>query len=135
MATITRSASASLDAATGMFACQRSGNLTAGEALDLVSACRIHTDGLVYMADGSAADAEARFIGMTARAVSSGEPVTLYGIGARFRYATGMTPGARLFLSATDGRLDDAATTGGTLCIAIALNATDIEIVAYQLTA
>jgi hypothetical protein len=135
MATITRSTSASLDSAGGMFVIQRSGNIYAGEALDLVSACRIHTDGLIYMADGSAADAEARFIGMTPKSYLSGEAVTLYGIGARFRYATGMTPGARLFLSATDGRLDDAATTGGTLCIAIALNATDIEIVGYQLTA
>lgn len=134
MATVTRSTSASMDASTGMFAAQITG-LIAGEALDLVSACRIHSDGKVYMADGSAADAEARFIGMTARAVSADEPVTLFGIGARFRYGSSLTPDARLFLSATDGRLDDAATTGGTLCIALVINTTDIVIVGYQLSA
>lgn len=127
MTLVTRSATASIDASTAMFAPQLTG-LVAGEALDLCSACFIHTDGKVYMANATAANAEAVIAGFTARAVSSGEPVTLLGEGTRLKYGSGLTPGAILYLAATDGKLDTAATTGDAVGVARAVTATDIVI-------
>jgi len=128
MALVTRSAQASVDTSTTMFAVQITG-LLAGEDLDVCAACFIHTDGLVYHADGGAADAEARVRGFTPRACKAGQAITLFGTGTRMRYGSGLTPGADLFLAATDGRLDTAATTGGTTRIAYAINTTDIMVV------
>jgi hypothetical protein len=97
-----------------------------------VSACYIKTsDGKVYMCDGVANNEAAEFIGFTPRAVASGEPVTLYGAGTRFKYSSGMSPGAILYLRDADayydaGNLDTSATTGDTLGTAVAISATDI---------
>jgi hypothetical protein len=132
MALLDRNTDASPDTSTAMFAPQISGELFAGEDLDIAAACRIHTDGKVYMSDGSAADAEAKVDGFTPDAYKSGQPVTLYGPGTRFGYGTDLTPGANYYLAATDGRLDTAATTGGTVVIARAVNTTDIVIMAKQ---
>lgn len=131
MADVTKSASASMDASTGMFAPQVTGNLYAGEALAVAAPCYIKaSDGKVYMSNGTAADAAAGFDGFTARACSAGEAVTLFGVGARFRYGTGLTPGASLYMSATAGGgvLSDAATTGGTTPVARAISSTDIRV-------
>lgn len=130
MALLTRVAQASMDASNGMFVPQICGSLIAGEALDAVSACCIRSDGLVYMSNGTALDANARFDGFTAQAVAIGESVTLFGIGSRFRYGTGLTPGAAYFVAATAGRLDTAATVGGVSAIARAINTTDIRVIA-----
>jgi hypothetical protein len=43
------------------------------------------------------------------------------------RYGSGLTPGARYFISATAGAIDDAATTGGTVAIGFAVSATRIK--------
>jgi hypothetical protein len=43
--------------------------------------------------------------------------------------AAGLTPGARYYVSATAGALDDAATTGGTVAVAIAIDTTDIMVI------
>lgn len=128
MALVTRSAQASGDTTHLMRVPQVSGDLYAGEALDAVAACRIASDGLVYMSNGTANDANARFNGFTPVAVAIGEVVTLYRIGARFRYGTGLTPGNQFFVAATAGRLDTAATTGGLVAIAEAITATDIQV-------
>jgi hypothetical protein len=130
MALVTRSASASPDTGSLMRAPQIAGDLYAGEALDPAAPCRIHTDGLVYMTNGTANNANANCDGFTARAVAVGQPVTLYGVGARFQYGSGLTPGARYYAAATAGRLDTAATTGGLEPIAVAVNATDIIVLA-----
>lgn len=128
MATLTRASSASLDASTGMFAAQISG-LIAGEAIDPVAPCYIKAaDGKVYMSNGTAANAAAKVDGFSALAAAAGEPVTLFGPGTRFRYGTGLTIATALFASATAGRLDDAATTGGTVAIAKVITATDIVV-------
>jgi hypothetical protein len=74
-------------------------------------------------------DEPATFFGFTPRAVALGEPVTLYGIGARFRYGTGLTIGAKSS-SRDGGRLDTAATTGGLVAIARVITATDIQVIA-----
>ena len=127
MALVTRSAEASVDASTGMMAPQITG-LLAGAALDVAAPCYIHTDGTVLMANGTGANAAARVVGFTPRAVAAGQPVTLFGLGARFRYGTGLTPGALLFLGATAGRLDDGATTGDAVGIATVITSTDIRV-------
>lgn len=128
MALVTRSASASPDAGSLIRnAEQLAGDLYAGEALDIAAPCYIKAaDGLVYMSNGTANTAPAGIDGYTARAIAAGQPVTLYGGGARFGYGTGLTPGARYFLGATAGRLDTAATVGGLVATARAVSATDI---------
>jgi hypothetical protein len=130
MAVQTKDAAASMDASTGMFAPQITGNIYAGEALAVAAPCYIKaSDGKVYMSNGTAANEAATFFGFVARACAIGEPVTLFGLGARFRYATGMTIGTKLFVAATAGALDTAATTGGTVAIARAITATDIVVI------
>ena len=133
MALVTVASDASMDTGTAQFAPQLSGDLYAGEALLVAAPCHIESDGKVYMSNATAANADAVTLGFTPRATASGEPVTLFGIGTRFRYASGMTPGDTLYLGATDGRLDDAATTGDAEGIAIAVSATDIVIVRNNL--
>lgn len=127
MALITRDATASMDAIQGQKATNISG-LYAGEALDAAAPCHIQSDGMVYMSNATSDNADAYVDGWTARAVNSGEPVTLFGPGSRFRYAAAgtFTGGATLFLGATDGRLDGSATTGDADGVAFACSDTDI---------
>jgi hypothetical protein len=129
MALVTRDSAASMDASTGMIAPQITGCI-AGENLDVVSPCYIKgSDGLVYMSNGTAANEAAKFDGFNARAARAGQAVTLFGLGARFHYAaSGLTPGATLYIGATAGRLDTAATTGDAVGVARAINATDIRV-------
>jgi hypothetical protein len=100
----------------------------AGEDLAIAAPCYIKSDGLVYESDGTSADAAAAVHGFTARAVTEGQPVTLFGNGTRFRYGSSLTPGAILYLGATAGRLDTAATTGDDVGIALVVTATDIVV-------
>lgn len=129
MALITKASDLSLDAASAMYAPQRSG-LEAGEALDAAAPCYIKTsDGKVYMSNGTNADAAAQFDGFTARAYSSGDTnVTLFGLGTKFRYATGLTPGSKYYIGATAGRLDTSATTGDAVGVAKSITATVIRV-------
>lgn len=130
MALVTRAADASIDASTAMLAPQIP-DLIAGEALDVSAPCYIKgSDGKVYMSNGTAANEAAGFDGFTPRAVGVGQAVTLFGVGTRFRYAaSGLTPGAKLYIGATAGRLDTAATTGDAVGVAKAISATDIRII------
>lgn len=102
--------------------------LIAGQALLAFAPCHIESDGLVYMSNATAANADAQVHGFTVRAVASGQPVTLHGWGLRCSYAAAgtFTPGAKLYLGATDGRLDTAATTGDANGIAFCVTDTDI---------
>lgn len=127
MALVTRSSDASMDVSTGQFAPQITG-LYAGEALDAAAPCYIKSDGKVWMSNGTAANAAAAVDGFTPRAVKSGEPCTIFGEGARFHYGSGLTPGATLYLGATAGRLDAAATTGDSTGIVKVVSATDIVV-------
>lgn len=129
MALVTRSTSASPDTGSLIRAPQLAGDLYAGEALDMAAPCYIKaSDGLVYMSNATADDEAAKIDGFTARAVASGQPVTLFGTGARFGYGSSLTPGANYYLSATAGRLDTAATAGGKMPIARAINSTDVRV-------
>lgn len=128
MALVTPVAVPSMDTSTGAIAAQITG-LTAGEDLLAVAPCYIKTsDGLVYMSNGTAATEPAEFAGFTPRATKSGQPVTLFSDGACFRYAafTGQA-GDKLYIGATAGRLDTAATTGDAVGVARVLDAERIQ--------
>lgn len=129
MALLTRATDASVDASTAAVAEQVSG-LVAGEAIDALAACYIKaSDGKVYMSNGTADNAAAKFDGIAAQAAAAGQGVTLFGRGTRVRYGTGLTIAALYYVAATAGRLDTAPTTGGLEPIAKAISATEIRIV------
>ena len=133
MALITHTpAEVDLDARNGQRCRVVSGGLVAGEALLAAAPCYIKgSDGLVYMSNGTSNNEAARCHGFAPQAYAAGETVSLYGEGARFRYAaSGLTPGAPLFVGATKGRLDAAATTGGLTPVAFAVSDTDIQVIA-----
>ena len=126
MAVVTRVSTASMDTSTGMLAGQITG-LIAGEDLDAVAPCYIKTsDGKLYMSNGTAATEPAEFVGFTPHARVEGEPCTVFNIGARFSYGSGMSRGALLYIFTTAGTLGDAATTGGVNPVARVVTATDI---------
>jgi len=103
--------------------------LVAGEALLAAAPCYIKaSDGRVFMSNGTAATEPAKTDGFTGRNYAAGEPVTLWGRGVIFEYGAGLTPGGLLFIGATAGRLDNAATTGDAVGVARVINATHIRI-------
>lgn len=131
MALVTRDTSASMDASTAMVAPQIPG-LVAGENLDAAAPCYIKaSDGKVYMSNGTAANEAAGFAGFTPVAKRAGEPVTLFGPGTLFRYGSGLTPGQKLYIGATAGRLDNAATVGDAIGVARAITAEIIQITRF----
>lgn len=101
-------------------------NLIAGEALAVMDACYIKSDGKAWKATGAAATAPAQVDGFAAVAASVGEAVTLI-FDCTVNYGSGLTPGASYFLSgATAGALADAASTGGTGWVGKAVDATRV---------
>lgn len=129
MAQIARAADTSVDASTAMFAPQVPGGI-AGAAIDACAPCYIASDGKIYMSNGTAANAAAGFVGFSAMACPAGQAVTLLGLGTRMKYGSGLTPGASYYLDTVAGRLNDAATTGGTYVVAKAVDTTDIIVAA-----
>lgn len=130
MAVVTKDSAPSIDTNSAMFAGQIAGDLIAGEAIAVLDACRINAaDGRVYRSNGTANDANARFDGFAPKAYVAGQVMTLYNIAVRARYASGLTPGQRLYVAATAGALDTAPTVGGQVEVARAINSTDIRCV------
>lgn len=103
--------------------------LLAGEAIAAGDACYIKSaDGKVWKATGAAANAAAKVDGFAAFAAPVGEAVTLV-FDVNFYYGSGMTPGARIYLSgATAGAIADAASTGGTAPIGFVVDATRVRV-------
>lgn len=130
MTQLTKASDASIDAASAMYANQITG-LLAGEDLAVAAPCYIKSsDGKLYLSLGTAANEAAEIVGFTARAAKAGEPVTVFGVGARFRYAaSGLTAGDKYYLATTAGKLDTATTTGDSVGVAQAINATDIRVI------
>lgn len=130
MTAVVKSSSADGDMTSLLYANQIA-DLIAGEALTIASPCYIDaTDGKAYMSNGTAADASAKIDGFTVRPVASGEPCTLFGVGARFKYSDALlTPGATYYLGTADGGLDTAATTGDAVGVAQAINTNDLRVV------
>lgn len=129
MALVTRLTNVSVEGISAAHAAQipASLGLVAGAAIDPAAPCRIAADGLVYMTNATAADALANVDGFSGKAYVAGEPVTLWGRGVIFEYATGLTPGAMLYAAATAGRLDTAATVGDAVGVARVISATHIR--------
>lgn len=128
MAVIARS-NVSLDTSTGQFAPQFVG--MAGEALTAGDFCYIGQYGLVWQASLIETTGSGYTHGFTARAVPSGQPVTLFGEGARMRYSTGLTPGNPLYLSATPGALSTTIDGGANRSVADVLTETDIRMTRF----
>lgn len=133
MAVITPdTAGVSMDTSTAAFAAQITG-LYAGAAIAACSPCYIKgADGKVYPSDGTAADEKAVFAGICPVARSAGQPVTLFGLGARFHLAaTGtLTPGTKLFLSTTAGSFQTTASTGDAAGKLACIDDTDVRVIA-----
>src|SRR5262245_52461360 len=100
--------------------------VNAAEAIAAGDLCYIAAGG-VTRASGAVANAAASVVGLAFGAASPGEPVTLVCRG-NFRYGSGLTPGAKLFLSSTvAGGLADGSTPGGTRAVAQVIDATRIR--------
>lgn len=106
--------------------------LLAGEDLTAGDACRVHTDGKVYKTDGTGtgtAGTTAEVHGWVVQGAktANSEPVTLYH-DVDLNYATGLTPGALLYRSATvKGGLQTTAPGTFTDPVAVAVDATRIR--------
>ena len=102
--------------------------LTAGEALDYYSTVYVKSDGKVWLTNGTALTAPARYRGVTPGKHAAGASnVTVYFGGVTVNYGSGLTPGADYYVSATAGALDTAATTGGVNPVAFAVDATRVR--------
>lgn len=100
--------------------------LLAGENIAAGDACYIKSDGLVWRSTGAAVAAAAKVDGFAPTKANAGEPITLV-YHVALNYGSGLTPGARLYLSgATVGGLADAASIGGTAPVGFAIDATRI---------
>lgn len=133
MATVARSAKASIDGVTAI----KSGNaiprlpgdpLRAGEDIDPLAPLYVKSsDGRLYMASGAANNEAAEVIGFSTIAYKQRDPVTVYRENTIAYYsddfsADGVEPGDKLFVSGTKGRLDDTATTGDAQGVAVVLD-------------
>jgi hypothetical protein len=125
MAAVAKSGTPSLSTMVPCPAHQLSGKI-AGEAIAAGDACYLKSDGKIWLATGAAATAPAQVSGFAAKNYAIGQGVTLYH-DVNLAYGSGLTPGARYYLSGTvAGGLDTATSTGGTTWIAEAQDDTRI---------
>lgn len=96
----------------------------AGEAIPALAPVYIKaSDGKLYKATGTAANAAARQRGWAAATYASGEKgCTMYFGNFTAEYGSGLTVSADYYLSATAGEIADAASTGGTTVVAYAVD-------------
>ena len=127
MSLITKGTVLSLDVASARAAVRVSA-LFAGEALDAVAPCYIDTNGNVRMSIDSQETVTnvSDFVGFTAKAVTSGQAVTLFGKGARFSYGASLTPNTPVYVAGTAGRLDDSQVSSADDPVALIITAKDI---------
>lgn len=108
--------------------------LEAGEDIAFLDACQIHTDGKVMKSNGSAATQPAAVHGYAMDSYIAGEKGVTLADDFVAQYATGLTPGAPLFLSGTvEGGLADVASTGGTKKLAFVVSATRVKFLKISL--
>jgi hypothetical protein len=100
--------------------------LVAGEDIAAGDVCYIKNDGTVERSNGTSANAAAKADGIALIAAKEGDPVTI-ARHVNVRYGSGLTPGGRVYVGATAGRLDDGATTGGTAPVGFVVDATRIH--------
>jgi hypothetical protein len=101
--------------------------LLTGEAISAGDACYVKNDGKIWRSTGAAANAAAVVDGFAAENAGVGTALTLYH-GVVFNYGSSMTPGTPYYLSTNAGQLSDATTTGGTVVIARAIDATRLAV-------
>lgn len=126
MATLAKTGTPSLSGVLPPQNAQLAGLLT-GEAIAAGDLCYIKSDGKIWRSNGTAATAPAACTGIALEACAVGEACTI-AWNVNMRYGAGLTPGAKLYVSATAGAVDDAATTGGTAPIGYVVDATRIHI-------
>lgn len=127
MSAVSKSGKPSLSTMNPCAAHQLSGKV-AGEAITAGDACYLKNDDKIWLATGAAANAAANVAGFAAKDYAVGQGVTLYH-GVNLNYGSGLTPGARYYLSGTTaGGLDTATSTGGTTWVAEAQDATRIYV-------
>lgn len=113
--------------------------LKAGEALTKGWAVRMHSDGTIMGAITTTAETQnlaagvdvvnSDFLGFVTRDYALGEAVTVLGRGCKFNLADAtMTPGTRLYVSATKGRISDAPINKGDAPVALATSASQATI-------
>ena len=103
--------------------------LLAGEDIAAGDAVYLKNDGKIWKASGAAANAAAKVIGFATNAASAGEAITVARVnsGVMIGYkplvsGNDVAPGTGLYLSGTvAGGLADAASTGGTEVLAVAI--------------
>jgi hypothetical protein len=120
----------SLATATPPTTARTPAGLLAGEALAAGDACYLKgADGKLYrsVATATSTDESNKVFGYAATDYGINDAATLY-YGVRFRYSTGMTPGTFYYLSTTAGALATTSTAGQTAVIAVAMDATRIEV-------
>jgi hypothetical protein len=100
--------------------------LFAGEDIASGDVCYIASDGTIMRSNGTSDNAAAVAIGIAPLAAATGEACTLYR-NVNFHYGAGLTPGTLLYVGATAGRLDAAATTGGLTPVGFVVDATRIH--------
>lgn len=100
--------------------------LLAGEAIAAGDVIYVASDGTLMRSNGTSANAAAVGGWIAAGAASTGEACTGFK-NVSFHYGSGLTPGAPYYVGATAGRLDTAATTGGTVVVARAIDTTRIQ--------
>lgn len=101
--------------------------LLAGEAIAAGDCCYVKSDGKVWRSNGTNNDAAAKCDGFAAMAAAVGEAVTLV-FDVNMNYGSGLTPGARYYVSTNAGLLSTTATTGGTAAVAFAIDATRLRV-------
>jgi hypothetical protein len=108
---------------------QKITGLVAGEVLTPGDACYIKaSDGRVYKSNGTALTEVGRVDGWAMLDTSIGDPVTLIH-DVNFEYGSGLTPGARYFVSAANsGKLVDAANTGSPAPVAFAVDSKRVHV-------
>jgi hypothetical protein len=128
MAAVTKSGTPSLSTPVPGYTNKLPSGAYAGEAIAAGDACYIKSDGKVWLSTGAAANAAAVVDGFAPQAYAVGDPVTLFW-DVHFNYGASLTPGAGYFLSGTTaGGLDTVASTGGTVVVARATDATRVYV-------
>lgn len=100
--------------------------LKAGEAITAGDVCYIHSGGKVFKSVGTTTNAAAKADGIAQKAAALNEAVTIMR-NVDMHYGSGLTPGARYYVSLTAGALDTATSTGGTAPVAFAIDGTRIR--------
>lgn len=131
MTVVDKAGTPSLSTVTPDHSCQVGSGLIAGEDIAAGDVCYIAAAGTVLRSNGTSDNAAAVADGIAARESASGEAVTLF-TNIEMHYGSGLTPGARYYVAATAGALDDAASTGGTVAVAKAVDATWIRFTANR---